>query len=87
MSTWGHDFRPEYKELGKLRAQLGRQVPFMALTATATAECQVDIKKLLKLGKDCRCVESGFNRPNLHYRVLRLAMDAKADALLDYIRK
>ena len=46
VSTWGHDFRPEYKELGKLRAQLGKQVPFMALTATATTECQQDIKKL-----------------------------------------
>ena len=32
MSTWGHDFRPEYKELGKLRAQLGKQVAVMALT-------------------------------------------------------
>ena len=63
VSTWGHDFRPEYKELGKLRAQLGKQVPFMALTATATAECQQDIKKLLKLAKDCRRVEGSSQIP------------------------
>jgi hypothetical protein len=63
VSTWGHDFRPEYKELGKLRAQLGKQVPFMALTATATAECQQDIKKLLKLAKDCRRVEGSSHIP------------------------
>ena len=86
MSTWGHDFRPEYKELGKLRAQLGKQVPVMALTATATTECQQDIKKLLKLAKDCRCIESSFNRPNLHYSVRRMRMDQKADELIDYVK-
>ena len=86
MSTWGHDFRPEYKELGKLRAQLGKQVPVMALTATATTECQQDIKKLLKLAKDCRCIQSSFNRPNLHYSVRRMRMDQKADELIDYLK-
>ena len=45
-----------------------------------------DIKKLLKLAKDCRCIQSSFNRPNLHYSVRRMRMDQKADELIDYVK-
>jgi ATP-dependent DNA helicase RecQ len=68
ISEWGHDFRPEYRELKKLRAQLP-DVPFMALTATATERVRIDIVKQLKLC-DPRCYVASFNRPNLNYRVV-----------------
>ncbi len=68
ISEWGHDFRPEYRELKKLRAQFP-DVPMMALTATATERVRADIVKQLKL-RDARCYVASFNRPNLTYRVL-----------------
>jgi len=68
ISEWGHDFRPEYRELKKLRKQLP-DVPIMALTATATERVRVDIIKELKL-RDPRAYVASFNRPNLTYRVV-----------------
>lgn len=68
ISEWGHDFRPEYRELAKLRLHLP-EVPIMALTATATERVRVDILKQLKL-RDPRCYVASFNRPNLSYRVV-----------------
>src|ERR671929_130197 len=53
ISEWGHDFRPEYRELKKLRNHLP-DVPIMALTATATERVRVEIVKQLKL-RDPRC--------------------------------
>jgi ATP-dependent DNA helicase RecQ len=68
ISEWGHDFRPEYRELKKLRAQFPG-VPIMALTATATKRVRDDIVKQLKL-RQPRCYVASFNRPNLTYRVV-----------------
>jgi ATP-dependent DNA helicase RecQ len=68
ISEWGHDFRPEYRELKKLRAQFP-DVPIMALTATATKRVRDDIVKQLKL-RQPRCYVASFNRPNLTYRVV-----------------
>jgi ATP-dependent DNA helicase RecQ len=68
ISEWGHDFRPEYRELKKLRTHLP-DVPVMALTATATERVRADIIKELKLREPRRYVAS-FNRPNLSYRVV-----------------
>ncbi len=68
ISEWGHDFRPEYRELKKLRAQFP-DVPLMALTATATERVRADIVKQLKL-REPRSYIASFNRPNLAYRVL-----------------
>jgi ATP-dependent DNA helicase RecQ len=68
ISEWGHDFRPEYRELKKLRKHLPA-VPLMALTATATEWVRTDIIKELKL-RDPRCYVASFNRPNLTYRVV-----------------
>src|SRR5437762_4186976 len=68
ISEWGHDFRPEYRELKKLRKHLP-DVPTMALTATATERVRSDIVKELKLHEP-RCYVASFNRPNLTYRVI-----------------
>ncbi|KAF3283523.1 ATP-dependent DNA helicase sgs1 [Orbilia oligospora] len=68
VSQWGHDFRKDYKELGKLRTGL-RGVPFMALTATATPQVQQDLMRNLSITK-CKTFKQSFNRPNLVYEVL-----------------
>ncbi|HEY0945640.1 MAG TPA: DNA helicase RecQ [Opitutaceae bacterium] len=67
VSEWGHDFRPEYRQLARLRDLLP-EVPVMALTATATERVRADIIKHLKLHEPEVFVAS-FNRPNLTYRV------------------
>ena len=67
ISEWGHDFRPEYRQLAKLR-ELLPTVPVMGLTATATPRVRDDIVKHLALREPAVFVAS-FNRPNLTYRV------------------
>src|SRR6266852_7660349 len=68
ISEWGHDFRPEYRELKKLRRHLP-DVPIMALTATATERVRKDIVDQLHL-RSARCYVASFNRANLTYRVV-----------------
>jgi ATP-dependent DNA helicase RecQ len=68
ISEWGHDFRPEYRQLAELRPHIP-EVPFLALTATATRRVREDITRLLEL-RDPRCYVASFNRPNLTYKVL-----------------
>jgi len=68
VSEWGHDFRPEYRQLASLRTTFPN-VPMMALTATATERVREDIVAQLHL-KDTRCYVASFNRPNLMYRVV-----------------
>ena len=68
ISEWGHDFRPEYRQLANLREHFPG-VPIMALTATATERVRRDILEQLKL-REPRCYVASFNRPNLTYRVL-----------------
>ena len=82
ISEWGHDFRPEYRELKKLREHLP-DVPIMALTATATERVRADIVKELKL-RDPRSYTASFNRPNLIYRVV--PKTAPYEQLLAFIR-
>ena len=81
ISEWGHDFRPDYRALADLR-DLFPQTPIMALTATATERVQQDIVEQLRLN-DCRRFVSGFDRPNLTYRVQPAA--GAWDALLDLL--
>jgi RecQ family ATP-dependent DNA helicase len=69
VSEWGHDFRPEYRRLGELRALLPG-VPFLAVTATATARVQADIASSLAFGPDALRLVTTFERPNLHFSVL-----------------
>ena len=67
VSEWGHDFRPEYRQLGELRAQFP-DVPVFAFTATATQRVRGDIVAQLRLREPAIHIAS-FNRPNLYYAV------------------
>lgn len=68
ISEWGHDFRPEYRQLATLRERFSG-TPFLALTATATPRVREDIIAQLRLA-DPQVFISSFNRPNLSYRVI-----------------
>ena len=82
ISEWGHDFRPEYRQIEDLRGLFPR-VPFMALTATATGRVREDIITHLKL-REPQIYVASFNRPNLTYRVL--AKNKPYDQILDFLR-
>ncbi len=83
ISEWGHDFRPEYRQLASLR-ELLPEVPVMALTATATERVRVDIIRHLKL-RDPAVFVASFNRPNLTYRVV--AKDQPLKQVIEFIRR
>ncbi len=67
ISEWGHDFRPEYRNLRNIITKIGT-VPIIALTATATPKVQEDIQKTLGM-IDAKVFKASFNRPNLFYEV------------------
>ncbi|MEY2881524.1 MAG: ATP-dependent helicase RecQ [Verrucomicrobiota bacterium] len=83
VSEWGHDFRPEYRQLAKLRVALP-DVPLMALTATATERVRADVITHLKLRAPEVFVAS-FNRPNLTYRVT--PKDEPLKQIIEFVRK
>jgi len=68
ISEWGHDFRPEYRRIRLMLDAVARDVPIMALTATATPKVQQDILKNLDMTEDSTFVSS-FNRDNLFYEI------------------
>ncbi len=82
ISEWGHDFRPEYRQLAELRKHFP-EVPLMALTATATERVREDIFRQLKLKGNGSYVAS-FNRPNLLYKVIAKAQPY--EQVLKYVR-
>ncbi len=67
ISEWGHDFRPEYRKIKTMIAQLG-DLNVIALTATATPKVQIDIQKNLQM-EEADVFISSFNRKNLYYEV------------------
>ena len=78
ISEWGHDFRPEYRNIRKVLDQINKNTPIMALTATATPKVQQDILKNLKI-KDAEIFKASFNRPNLYYEVREKTKDVIID--------
>jgi len=83
VSEWGHDFRPEYRQVSKLRDLLP-DVPFMALTATATERVRADIINHLRL-RSPEVFVASFNRPNLTYRVT--PKDQPLKQLVEFLKK
>lgn len=73
ISEWGHDFRPEYRNLRATMLKIGL-APVIALTATATDKVRSDIKKNLGI-TDAKEFKSSFNRPNLYYEVRQKTKD------------
>ncbi|EEF42467.1 ATP-dependent DNA helicase Q-like 2 [Ricinus communis] len=86
-SQWGHDFRPDYKNLGILKIQFPN-VPVLALTATATQKVQYDLMEMLHIPKCVRFV-STVNRPNLFYMVREKSSVGKVviDEIAEFIRE
>ncbi|MEZ4485013.1 MAG: DNA helicase RecQ [Syntrophotaleaceae bacterium] len=83
VSQWGHDFRPEYVQLGSLRQQFPR-VPLIALTATADAQTRDDILQRLGLVDAPRFI-AGFDRPNIRYTVVEKNKPARQ--LMDFLAR
>ncbi|GAA2753376.1 RecQ family ATP-dependent DNA helicase [Amnibacterium kyonggiense] len=82
VSSWGHDFRPDYLRLGEVVERLGRP-PVLALTATGSRPVREEILDRLGMG-DARVLTHGFDRPNIHLAVRRHeSEDAKAAAVID----
>ncbi|MBL7885144.1 MAG: DNA helicase RecQ [Flavobacterium sp.] len=79
ISEWGHDFRPEYRNLRTIIKQLG-DVPVIGLTATATPKVQEDILKNLDM-TDATTFKASFNRPNLFYEVRTKTKNIEADII------
>jgi len=79
ISEWGHDFRPEYRNLRTIIKQLGK-VPIIGLTATATPKVQEDILKNLDMS-DANTFKASFNRPNLYYEVRTKTKSIESDII------
>ena len=79
ISEWGHDFRPEYRNLRNIVRLLG-DVPMIGLTATATPKVQEDILKNLDM-PDANTFKASFNRPNLYYEVRTKTKNIESDII------
>lgn len=80
ISEWGHDFRPEYRNLKSIIGRIGDNIPIVALTATATPKVQEDIIKNLNI-QDTRVFKASFNRPNLFYEIRPKTKNVDADII------
>ncbi|MDA0792166.1 MAG: DNA helicase RecQ [Bacteroidetes bacterium] len=80
ISEWGHDFRPEYRNLRPILEQFGQKIPIIALTATATPKVEEDILKNLKI-TDAKVFKASFNRPNLYYEVRSKTKQVDSDII------
>ncbi|MEP0212635.1 MAG: RecQ family ATP-dependent DNA helicase, partial [Cellulophaga sp.] len=80
ISEWGHDFRPEYRNLKSIVGRLGDDIPMIGLTATATPKVQEDIVKNLGI-TDAKLFKASFNRPNLFYEVRPKTLNIEADII------
>ncbi len=84
ISEWGHDFRPEYRNLKNIISAID-DVPVIGLTATATPKVQEDILKTLGMS-DATTFKASFNRPNLFYEVRPKTEDVNKD-IIRFVRQ
>ena len=80
ISEWGHDFRPEYRNLRNIIQRIGDNIPIIGLTATATPKVQEDILKNLGMS-DAKTFKASFNRPNLYYEIRPKTKTVDADII------
>ncbi|WP_202029589.1 DNA helicase RecQ [Galbibacter mesophilus] len=80
ISEWGHDFRPEYRNIRTIIQRLGDDIPIIGLTATATPKVQEDILKNLGMS-NAEVFKASFNRPNLYYEVRPKTKNVDADII------
>jgi predicted amidophosphoribosyltransferase len=80
ISIWGHDFRPEYRRIVNLVRLLPREVPVVAVTATATRRVEQDVRE--QIGEPFHVLRGDLMRPNLRLRVIRTASEAEKLAWL-----
>lgn len=80
ISEWGHDFRPEYRNLRRIIKRIGDNIPIIALTATATPKVQEDILKNLGI-TNAKTFKASFNRPNLYYEIRPKTANVDADII------
>ena len=80
ISEWGHDFRPEYRNLKSIIQKIGEDISIVALTATATPKVQEDIVKNLGM-PNAEIFKASFNRPNLFYEVRPKTKNVDADII------
>lgn len=85
ISQWGYDFRPPYLQIAEIRDLCAKNVPILALTATATPEVVIDIQDKLAFRKKCQVWQKSFARTNLAY-VVRKA-EGKVAQLIDMLKK
>ena len=85
ISEWGHDFRPEYRNIRKILDQFSQRIPIIALTATATPKVQDDIIKNLKI-QNANIFKASFNRPNLYYEIRHKNSNIDSD-IIKFINK
>lgn len=80
ISEWGHDFRPEYRNLKSIIQRIGDNIPIIGLTATATPKVQEDILKNLGM-PDANTFKASFNRPNLYYEIRPKTKNVNSDII------
>ncbi len=80
ISEWGHDFRPEYRNLRSIIQRIGDNIPIIGLTATATPKVQEDILKNLGI-PEAKTFKASFNRPNLYYEIRPKTKNVDADII------
>ena len=85
ISEWGHDFRPEYRNLSTITKKIKNNLPVIALTATATPKVKDDIIKNLGIN-NVELFKASFNRPNLFYEVRAKTKDVEKDIVF-FIKK
>ncbi len=85
ISEWGHDFRPEYRNLKSIIERIGKNIPIIGLTATATPKVQEDILKNLGM-PDANTFKASFNRPNLYYEIRPKTKNIDSD-IIRFVKK